>query len=354
MTQQTVRESEHDKVYGSSFALYDASALREFLEPFKVRFQANALDARALFAGRRCLDAGCGNGRGSLFMLENGAAHVTGVDISEQNIESTRRNLSDFGFANFECRQSSLEKLPFEDGQFEFVWCNGVIMHTASPDVCIAELARVTRVKGGLWLYVYGAGGIYWHFVKEFRAMLARVSVDQLIASLKLFGYPVRFIAEYVDDWKTPYLRTYTDRAVRSKLAELGFVDINRALHGMSYDTSARIAKYPQESRVLGEGDLRYVAVRGPGKGSSGESLNVNHIDDAAADPVAVELFGADLERLRKRVAGNDLAAIAACAVLQRYLRENVMSIATPIDVDAMARHMKETLALLDQLAPAR
>jgi ubiquinone/menaquinone biosynthesis C-methylase UbiE len=352
MTDKKVREGQHDGVYGSSFALYDRKALLEFLEPFRVRFQANSLSPRDFFAGRRCLDAGCGNGRGSLFMLENGAAHVTAVDLSGQNIESTRKNLSDLGYANFECHHTTLESLPFPTASFDFVWCNGVIMHTASPDDCIAELARVLKPSGGLWLYVYGSGGIYWYFVRRFRAMLAHVPVDRLIKTLQLLNYPVRFIAEYADDWKTPFLRAYADTKVQRKLSELGFEQIRRVSKGMPYDTSARILERPEERTALGEGDLRYLAVRGATVNASSESLNVNHIDDQLEpDVYAVNTFGAGLDELASLVRDQDLAAIAACARLQYYLRENVMSTSARMDVSAMSGYLTETIALLKSVA---
>jgi 2-polyprenyl-3-methyl-5-hydroxy-6-metoxy-1,4-benzoquinol methylase len=104
------RESEHEDVYGKSFALYDSEQMKQFTGFFEQRLLANDLDGEGLFKGKRCLDAGCGNGRGSLLMLKNGAAHVTALDISEENLRSVDRNLTNFGYSNFECRQTSLEK----------------------------------------------------------------------------------------------------------------------------------------------------------------------------------------------------------------------------------------------------
>lgn len=351
MTKKNVREGQHDSVYGSSFALYDRKSLREFLEPFRIRFQANGLDPVSFFKGRRCLDAGCGNGRGSLFMLENGAAHVTAVDISDQNIRSTARNLTDYDFSNFTCQRTSLEALPFDAAAFDFVWCNGVVMHTANPDGCISDLARVLKPSGAMWLYVYGTGGVYWHFVRQFRSILAHVSVDQLIASLQLLNYSVRFIGEYVDDWKTPYLRAYHEKTVRKKLEELGFVDIRRMMKGMPYDTCARIEAHPGENELLGDGDLRYIAVRDTTTQKGGETLNCNSIDDPI-DPASTtaRLFGTDLEQLAKLVRRKDLIAIAACARLQHFLRENVMSTSERIDIESMSRRLKETLKILRSL----
>ena len=95
-------ERRYDEVYGDTFALYSRSDMLEFIEPFKIRFERNGIDARQAFAGKRCLDAACGNGRGALFMLMNGAASVTACDFSPKNVESTQAFLKQFGFGNTE------------------------------------------------------------------------------------------------------------------------------------------------------------------------------------------------------------------------------------------------------------
>lgn len=163
------RESEHEAVYGKSFALYDKEEMVKFTDFFRQRFKANGIDPKVVFPGKRCIDAGCGNGRGTLFMLENGAKHVASVDISPTNIESTERNCRTFGFDAFDTRFVSLEQLPFADEEFDFVWCNGVVMHTANLDASLFEISRVLRIGGESWIYVYGPGGVYWYLVDAFR-----------------------------------------------------------------------------------------------------------------------------------------------------------------------------------------
>src|SRR5688572_1104408 len=120
-------EKRYEHVFGDTFALYTRDEMLEFIKPFEVRFKENGLDARELFTGKRCLDAACGNGRGALFMLMNGAAHVTACDFSETNVASTRSFLRQFGFQQTEVFQSSLENIDRPSESFDFVWCNGVI-----------------------------------------------------------------------------------------------------------------------------------------------------------------------------------------------------------------------------------
>ena len=91
-------EKRHDQVYGETFASYSNNEMTEFIEFFEARFESNGLSAKNTFKGKKCFDAGCGNGRGSLFMLKNGARQVTSCDISKQNVESTKKFANEFGF----------------------------------------------------------------------------------------------------------------------------------------------------------------------------------------------------------------------------------------------------------------
>jgi len=68
--------------------------------------------AAEVVAGRRVLDAACGEGYGSHY-LAGLAKHVTGVDISPQSIThaSARYQAANLSFLQADCRS-----LPFPDG----------------------------------------------------------------------------------------------------------------------------------------------------------------------------------------------------------------------------------------------
>ena len=347
-TSEPKGEALHEAVYGASFALYDRTALSEFIEPLRVRFRENGVSPRLEFEGRTCLDAGCGGGRGSIFMMESGAAHVTAVDFSTTNVETAATNLRQFGFSNFECMRSSLEDLPFPDGHFDFVWCNGVLMHTADPDSCLREISRVLKPGGRIWLYVYGAGGIYWHLIRRFRRLCARLSVDQLIATLRMANIATGNVAEYIDDWKTPFLRTYEAEAIQSEFGELGYADIVRLMKGMPYDTCARLDQRPEEHPAVGVGDLRFMATKGTTPGVIKAHLNVSNIEDRSDDLDAslaakFESGLIDLETVFQR---NPTIGILACARIQHHLRSEILSKPDRIDASALVRCISDTLSL--------
>jgi ubiquinone/menaquinone biosynthesis C-methylase UbiE len=325
MNHATNREPEHDDVYGKSFALYDKPEMAEFTDYFRQRFVANKLVPEAVFSGKRCMDAGCGGGRGTLFMLMNGAAHVTAVDVSALNVSTTANNCQASGYDSFKCMQTTLERLPFADGEFDFVWCNGVLMHTANPDACLSEITRVLKVGGQAWIYVYGAGGLYWYLIREFREMLSTVPSSHVLATLQLMRLPVRYIGEYMDDWKVPYLRAYTSKEFTQRLRSLGYIDPRLLARGVAYDTSERRTVYPEDAPWYGDGDLRYLLTKGalPAEhaGALGESGLT--IADRYAREVT-ERFGPLTHSLRQLASGNAALGILACASIQRDLRDTL------------------------------
>jgi ubiquinone/menaquinone biosynthesis C-methylase UbiE len=349
MTTSTNLESQHDAVFGKTFALYDRPEMEEFVGFFRQRFAANKLDPRAIFEGRACLDAGCGNGRGSIFMMSNGAKRVDFADISPTNIESTTHNLKSFGFDNFAGNLTSLEKLPFKDESFDFVWCNGVIMHTHNPDACLRELARVLKIGGRAWIYVYGSGGAYWYAVRRFRKIVRDVAPARCISALRLLGYAPRFVAEYLDDWKVPYLRTYTDADFGTRLADFGFERTVPLPRGVSYDTSERRTRYPEDAPWLGEGDLRYLVKKPGNVRAGGKPISASEYgSEVDFDSRIPKRFAPAFDRLEQALEGDPITALAACGRIQFRLRE-LMSQEGPLKLESWETTIEEVIGLVEK-----
>lgn len=253
-----VRQEERTAaVYGETFGLYDRQAFDEFLAPLFTRLRANGID-RTVFQGKRCLDAGCGGGRGAVLMAESGASEVVGIDLSAANVETSRRHSADRGLTNVRFEQHSLLDLPFADDSFDVIWCNGVLHHTNDPDRGLREITRVLRTDGHHWLYVYGSGGIYWLMVDWARSILRDVDFNHCLLFLRLLNDPVRRIAEWLDDWFVPHLRRYSRDDVVARLIELGYDETHVRPYGLTYDTSSRLLNASSiELALMGEGDVR-------------------------------------------------------------------------------------------------
>jgi protein-L-isoaspartate O-methyltransferase len=99
--------------------------------------------------GRRVLDVACGEGYGSA-LLARGAAHVTGVDVSEQAIAHAKAAYADR--ANLEFVRASCTELPLPDASVDVAITFETIEHIAEQARFLDELARVLKPDGVLVL----------------------------------------------------------------------------------------------------------------------------------------------------------------------------------------------------------
>ncbi|MBI3511353.1 MAG: methyltransferase domain-containing protein [Bacteroidetes bacterium] len=101
-------------------------------------------------AGEKVLDLGSGSGM-DLFItaLKVGkTGHVTGIDMTDEQLEKSKRLANENNFANVEFVKGYLEQLPFADASFDVIISNGVINLCPDKEKVFAEVARVLKPKG--------------------------------------------------------------------------------------------------------------------------------------------------------------------------------------------------------------
>jgi SAM-dependent methyltransferase len=105
------------------------------------------LDAARVKPGDRVLDVATGPGYAAAGAAERGA-EVIGIDIATSMVDLARsRN------PRIEFRRGDAESLPeFEDGSFDAVVANFLVLHLGRPERAAAELARVLAPGGRLAL----------------------------------------------------------------------------------------------------------------------------------------------------------------------------------------------------------
>lgn len=109
-------------------------------------------------AHQRVLDVGCGVGLYTNAFLRD-TPHVFGVEIERDRALKARARA---------VIQSVGERLPFADGTFDVVFSHEVLEHVADDRACLREMARVTRPRGRILvfvpnrLYPFETHGIYW------------------------------------------------------------------------------------------------------------------------------------------------------------------------------------------------
>ena len=119
-----------DVEHSPYLALYEQPALRALLPPV---------------TGRRVLDAGCGAGRHSAWLAEQGA-DVVGLDASPEMLVRARARVPSGTFAVADLS----EPLALEDGAFDVVVASLVLHYLQDWGPTLRELRRVLRPGGTL------------------------------------------------------------------------------------------------------------------------------------------------------------------------------------------------------------
>jgi len=145
-------------------------------------------------AGKRVLEIGCGMGLHSETMIRAGA-NLTAIDISPTSVEATTRRLQVKGLKG-EIIEGDAEKLPFPDGEFDFVWSWGVIHHSSNTGRIVRQIARVLKPGGETRIMVYNREGrpariaFWWDHIAKL-GFLKRSYEESLYRSTD--GFSARF-----------------------------------------------------------------------------------------------------------------------------------------------------------------
>jgi len=99
----------------------------------------------AVRAGDRVLDGACGTGDLALADRRAGAAHVTGLDFSEQMLARARRKAADVEWV-----RGDLLALPFDDASFDAATVGFGVRNVDDLGLALRELRRVLRPGGRL------------------------------------------------------------------------------------------------------------------------------------------------------------------------------------------------------------
>ena len=80
------------------------------------------------------------------------AGSVTGLDMTDEQLENGRRMRDRAGFENVTFEPGYIEELPFEEDTFDVVISNGVINLSPEKDRVFEEVSRVLKPDGQLAL----------------------------------------------------------------------------------------------------------------------------------------------------------------------------------------------------------
>lgn len=159
-----------------------------------------------------CLDGGCGHGTLSFQLLKNGAKEVYGVDL-----HYTLKDKVFDQYPNMRHVQASLLQMPLADNLVDLVVSNGVLHHTADPEQCFREFARVLKPGGRLILGVYGKHGLFPYvlsFCRIFTVKIPVISKKLAKRIIDLFHLDPMLRYQLLDYLYVPCLNRYSPKEI--------------------------------------------------------------------------------------------------------------------------------------------
>lgn len=97
----------------------------------------------------RLLDVGCGTGVITrVAALQVAPGQVIGIDSQEAQIEAANRWVAANEIRNLQYKLCEAETLPFQDEEFDGVYCRFLLEHVADPKKAVSEMYRVAKPGG--------------------------------------------------------------------------------------------------------------------------------------------------------------------------------------------------------------
>lgn len=139
----------------------DYAKFAKFMEPGALEILAGWNMAR----GERLLDVACGAGQTAIPAAHRGL-QVHGVDIAGNLIDHARRRAAEEGIvAHFD--EGDAEQLPYADASFDVVISLIGVMFAPRPEMVAAELARVCRPGGRVYMASWTPSGMVGRMFKQ-------------------------------------------------------------------------------------------------------------------------------------------------------------------------------------------
>ena len=205
---------------------FDAKAARDtdrsYLDPEIVNQRLQTLQALALRAGEKALDAGCGTGLLTALMSAQvgDLGLITGIDYSQNMLDLAEGRCNKLG--NVELHQGSVTELPFEADSFDATSCIQTLLYVDDVVAAISELHRVLKPGGRV-----GIIETDWHgvVISSPDHQLTRVMIDAWDSTVSSPNLPPKLI---------PMLQAAGFSAIRAQAIPVLNASFNEAGYGAS------------------------------------------------------------------------------------------------------------------------
>ncbi len=209
-----------------------------------------------LIKNKKVLDMGCGSGRFTNALAQQGCKLAIGVDLGDHGLNVAKHFAKDNSIKNVKFIKASVLKLPFKDNSFDFVFCKGVLHHTGNLNKGLLEIKRVLKKKCHAFIYLYGSGGIFWDTRKWMRKVISKIPMDYTIKVLRDIGMPSRRTI-FVDSWYVP-IEDHVNKKNLEKWFKKNDFSFYKYQNAKKTELEYRENKDQFFKEMYGSGELRY------------------------------------------------------------------------------------------------
>lgn len=201
------------------------------------------------FAGKICLDAGCGHGLIANLMSEMQVAQCMAFDVGQ----SVERAAARFARPNLHFIQADVWFPPFQLRSFQLVHSSGVIHHTPVTEVAFSALHELVAPGGRFSVWLYHPISSWKHrLLTRLRPYTSRLPVRFQYALYRIFIFPPVFfiqklkgkrvnsrelMIDLMDALSCPYRWEHSEAEARAWYAKRGYGPIqisSRNFYGFS------------------------------------------------------------------------------------------------------------------------
>ena len=103
------------------------------------------------FFGKKVLVVGCGTG-GELVNFKNKGADIYGIEPNKNALTISHLKAAQSDIPKENITNGYSENLPYDENQFDFIYCYTVLEHVADVEKSINEMVRCAKVKGKIFI----------------------------------------------------------------------------------------------------------------------------------------------------------------------------------------------------------